>query len=92
MPISNDDVNTLLGRTQRIEDKQNRLMRTVYGDEEYKGLRTLVHETKARTEAIDEKIAGYEDRLRGAKWVLGGFVFLLSSGALAALINILTGG
>jgi hypothetical protein len=92
MTISDDDVHTLLERTARIEQKQNKLMRTVYGDDEYPGLRNIVNDTAAKTAKIDGKITGYEQRIQGAKWVVGGLAFLLTSGALAAIINVVTGG
>ena len=92
MPISDDNVRELLSRTQRIEEEQRRLLRTVYGDDEYPGLRVLVTETKRKTDLIDDKISGYEDRIKGAKWVIGGVAFLVSSGAVAALISFFTGG
>jgi hypothetical protein len=69
-----------------------RLLRTVYGDEEYAGLRKIVADTAAKTGKIDAKITGYENRIHGAKYVIGGGVFLLTSGALAAIINVVSGG
>lgn len=94
MPISNDDVKTLLQRTASIEQEQKRHGRTLYGDSEgeWPGLRTLVLDTKRKADAIDDKITAYEQRIQGAKWVIGGFVFLLTSGAVATLINLLSGG
>lgn len=92
MPIDDREVHEIIDRTKRIEEKQNKLMRTVYGDEEYPGLRRIVSETKLKTDAISDKIIGYEDRIRGARWVIAGLVFLISSGAVAALISIVSGG
>jgi hypothetical protein len=92
MPISDDEVKTLLNRTARIETEQRRHGRTLYGDDEYPGLRKIVAEVKDKTENIDIRITGYENSIRGAKWVIGGVVFLLTSGAVAAVINIVSGG
>jgi hypothetical protein len=92
MQINDDDVNTLLERTKRIEYDQKRLMRTVYGDDEYPGIRAIVNTAAAKTDKLDTKITGYEQRIHGAKYVIGGGMFLLSSGAVAAIISVLSGG
>lgn len=92
MAISDDDVQTLLDRTERIERETKRHGRTLYGDDEFPGLRKIVAETKIKADSIDNKITGYEDQIRGAKWVVGGIAFLLTSGALAAIINVVSGG
>lgn len=92
MPISDDEVQELLGSVEEIRRETLKHGRTLYGDDEYPGLRKIVSEVRLKTDTIDDKIAGWENKIAGAKWVIGGIAFLLTSGALAGIINLATGG
>ena len=74
----------MLQEQLRQGSQLGRLNRVVFGDDDAPGM-------KGRLEETADTVEGWEQKWQGAKLVIGGVVFVLTSGAASAVIALLRG-